>query len=145
MGIFGRTLRGGGRAGRGDNPHGTTTWHGFYPQANSWGDAKSGSSFADVSTNYANNHTRFKGDWAVGAIESGGAYYPTAMTKAHYGDYSAIDKDMKVGNLGFNTPRQARRAAVKGIKQSGGLPQTGGQSAPAGIVQDSQKYPSSPF
>lgn len=144
MGIFNR-IRGGASAGRGDDPHGVTqgtSFHGLYPQLMSWGSAQSGSTTYEVGKNYANNHTRIKGDWAVGAINSGGRYYPTAMSARHFNDYSAINKDMQVGNLGFKSPRQARRAAIQGIKQNNGLPQSpDGARAADGIVHDLQSDP----
>lgn len=133
-------------AGRGDDPHGATqgvTEHGFYPQGMSWGGAKSGSSLSDVSNNYANGNTRKVGDWAVGAIQQGDRYYPTAMTASEHDDFGKIDKDMQVGNIGFKSPRKARKASVKAIKQSGGLPNSQNPNAPqaaSGIVHDSTAY-----
>jgi hypothetical protein len=133
-------------AGRGDDPHGATqgyTFHGAYPQGMNWGSAQSGSSLEDVSANYANNNTKKVGDWAVGAIQSGGRYYPTAMTASEYDDFGTIDKSMQVGNLGFKSARKARKASVKAIKQSGGLPNSQNPNNPKaakGIVHDSTEY-----
>jgi len=123
------------------------TEHGFYPQQMHWGSAKSGETLDEVSHNYANNNSRKVGDWSVGAVESEGRFYPTAMTASHADDWSAVNKDMQVGNIGFKSPRKARKAAVKGIKQSGGLPNSQSENprpASSGILKDSSR-PKNPF